>query len=124
MLARKFMHNVPASLVTNLGDATIISACALGIGFMLRFLRALTKERKTSLARFCLEYRINSSSPNNATTRPQTPPNRSEAEYDRGRFFCGTPQALKEAALPRDYRFTAGFRQGPIARDFSDQPFS
>jgi hypothetical protein len=106
------MNNFQASLVTTLANATIISALVLGIGFMLRFLLALTSERKTGLAGFRLEYRVNSSLPN-ATTGPQTRSNRSEGEYDHVGFFSGTPQALKEVALSREYRFTDSSWQEP-----------
>jgi hypothetical protein len=116
------MHNFQASLVTNLAIVATISACVLGIGFMLRFLLALTTERKTSLAGFRLEYRVNSSLPNGETgqVRPRfaaqsspSPANSGERAYDPGKSFSGTPQALKEAALTREYRFTDSSWQEP-----------
>jgi hypothetical protein len=95
------MHTFHASLVTNLANTTIIGFCVLGIGFMLRFFHALTKEQRTSLAGSRLEYRIDSALPNAATGQaprsfsgqPPTQPDRSEREYDRGEFFSRTPQA-------------------------------
>jgi hypothetical protein len=108
------MHNFQASLLPVLANVTTIGVFVLSIGFMLRFLLALSKERKTSLAGFRLEYRVNSSLPNAATrqvqrsfsVQPPTQPDTSEREYDRGEFLGGAPQALKEVARTREYRFT------------------
>jgi hypothetical protein len=112
------MHFFRANLVTNLASAATISICVLGIGFMLRFLLALTRERKTSLAGFRLEYRVNSSLPTAASmqTRPGLPVqalNGNEKQYERGESFTGTPQALQEVALTREYRFNTSSWQEP-----------
>ena len=115
------MHNFQASFVTNLANATIISACVLGIGFMLLFLLALTRERKTSLAGFRLEYSVNSSLPNAAAGQVQpsisvqssSQLDSSKKEYDRDELFRGTPQGLKEVALTREYKFTGSSWQEP-----------
>ena len=90
------MHIFQASLIPNLANATIIPVCVLGIGFMLRFLHALTKELKTALV-----------------AQSSTRPNRRGREYDRDELFSGAPQALKEAALTREYRFTGSSWQEP-----------
>jgi hypothetical protein len=115
------MHNFQASLLPVLANATMISVCVLSIGFMLRFLAALTGEQKTSLAGFRLEYRANTASLDAATRKarasfsvqPSARPSRSEREYDRDELLSGAPQALKEVALTREYRFTGNSWQEP-----------
>ena len=100
------MHILVASLVANLGNATVVGFCALGIAFMLRFLVALTREQKTSLVRCRMEYRISSPLPDALVgqVRPwtQPKPSQKEKEYDRYELSPGTPPAAKEVALTRE----------------------
>ena len=99
------MHILQANLVMNLANTTTISACVLGVAFMLRFLLALTRERNTSLAGFRSEYRVGSALPNAPARQARTSfsaqlstrPDRSEREYDRGESSTGTLETLKEA---------------------------
>jgi hypothetical protein len=57
------MHILQANLATNLVIAATIGFCALGVGFMLHFLIALTRERKAGLVGYRVEYGINNSLP-------------------------------------------------------------
>jgi len=109
------MHILEAGLVINLASITTIGACAIGIGFMLCFLVALTKERKRSQISCRLEYRIDSPLPAMAVqtrhglpVRPSVKLNSSAGAYGRDELFTGTTQAMKEVSVTREYRFTDG----------------
>jgi hypothetical protein len=121
------MNIFQASLVTDAASAAmmragVVSVCVLGVAFMLRFLVALSKERKTSLAGYRLDLRISDSAPSAAngevlcgfpTQSPSTAADTNQREYDRGEFVTGTPPALKNAKLTFKYRFSGSSRQEP-----------
>jgi len=66
------MHILQANLATNLVIAATIGFCALGVGFMLHFLVALTRERKAGPVKYRVEYGINDSWPEAASRRYAT----------------------------------------------------
>ena len=121
------MHILQASLVINAASGGIFRAfvfafCALGVAFMLRFLVALSKERKIALGGYRLEYRINDSLPRAA--HPETPhvfsnqplskvADANQRESDRGEFSTVTSRALKHAKLTFEYRLVDRSRQEP-----------
>jgi len=115
------MYIFQATLLPLLANATTIGACVVSIGFMLRFLLAMTREQNRSLAGFRLEYRVNSALLDAETMpvqagfplRASARSNRRKKEYDRVGLFPGAPQALEEIALIREIRFIGSSRQEP-----------
>ena len=119
---RNAMPIVPASVVTNLANATTISVSVLAVAFMLRFLIALIREQQAGRVGCRLEYRIDSTSSNVANGQirsgfsvqsPSTRVNSNERAYDRWGFLGGTPQSVEETRLTLEYRFTDSSRQEP-----------
>jgi hypothetical protein len=113
------MYIFQANLVTNLANAAIVGACALSVGFMLRFLHALTGERKPSLVGYWWEYGISNPLPDAANRNYVTQVRStlllraSELRGARGRSRTLVTQAPKESMLSHEYRPTEGPRQEP-----------
>ena len=112
------MYIFQAHLVTNFAHAAIVGACALSVGFMLRFLHALTRERKPSLVGYRWEW-IKNPLPDAANRNYVTQVRStlllraSELRGARGRSRTLVTQAPKESMLSHEYRPTEGPRQEP-----------